>query len=132
MVATDINSTFASRMKNCAIRRSTAAHPLLRYIVFNAMARAQLAFPGYPNLNDDEWLWGGDLEAIEYTLQHGIRQPDHADTRFSQMPAFGRDGISCNPMKSRMSFHTFVCLQGDEKTKRSVTARCRDFMRPTA
>lgn len=48
---------------------------------------------GYPNLNDDDWLWGGDLEAIEYTLIHGIRNPDHAETRFSQMPAFGRDGI---------------------------------------
>lgn len=48
---------------------------------------------GYPNLNDDEWLWGGDMEAIEYTLVHGIRNPDHAETRFSQMPAFGRDGI---------------------------------------
>lgn len=48
---------------------------------------------GYPNLNDDEWLWGGDMEAIEYTLVHGIRNPDHDETRFSQMPAFGRDGI---------------------------------------
>lgn len=49
--------------------------------------------PGYPNLNDDNWLWGGDLEAIEYTLTHGIRNPDYDETRFSQMPAFGRDGI---------------------------------------
>jgi len=44
---------------------------------------------GYPNLNDDEWLWGGDMEAIHYTLTHGIRNPDHSETRFSQMPAFG-------------------------------------------
>lgn len=43
---------------------------------------------GYPNLNDDDWLWGGDLPAIHYTLTHGIRQPDHEPTRFSQMPAF--------------------------------------------
>ncbi|NCP11226.1 MAG: cytochrome-c oxidase, cbb3-type subunit III [Sphingomonadales bacterium] len=48
---------------------------------------------GYPNLNDDDWLWGGDLKAIEYTLIHGIRQPGHDETRMSQMPAFGRDGI---------------------------------------
>lgn len=48
---------------------------------------------GYPNLNDDDWLWGGDLKAIEYTVTHGIRNPDHSETRFSQMPAFGRDGI---------------------------------------
>lgn len=43
---------------------------------------------GYPNLNDDDWLWGGDLGAIHFTLEHGIRQPDHDQTRFSQMPAF--------------------------------------------
>lgn len=48
---------------------------------------------GYPNLNDDEWLWGGDLQAIEFTLTHGVRQPGHDETRFSQMPAFGRDQL---------------------------------------
>lgn len=48
---------------------------------------------GYPNLNDDDWLWGGDLATIQYTIEHGVRQPDHDATRMSQMPAFGRDGI---------------------------------------
>lgn len=48
---------------------------------------------GYPNLNDDDWLWGGDRAAIHKTLVHGIRQPGHDATRLSQMPAFGRDGI---------------------------------------
>lgn len=48
---------------------------------------------GYPNLNDDDWLWGGDLETIEQTLVHGIRQPGNDATRASLMPAFGRDGI---------------------------------------
>lgn len=49
--------------------------------------------PGYPNLNDDDWLWGGDLSAIEFTIAHGARNPDHEQTRMSQMPAFGRDGM---------------------------------------
>lgn len=49
--------------------------------------------PGYPNLNDDDWLWGGDLRAIEFTITNGARNPDHPQTRTSQMPAFGRDGI---------------------------------------
>lgn len=49
--------------------------------------------PGYPNLNDDDWLWGGDLSAIEFTITHGARNPDHEETRSSQMPAFGRDGM---------------------------------------
>ncbi len=48
---------------------------------------------GYPNLNDDDWLWGGDRAAIHATILHGIRQPDGSTTRMSQMPAFGRDGI---------------------------------------
>lgn len=43
---------------------------------------------GYPNLNDDAWLWGGDLRAIEYTITHGVRWPEDEQTRFSQMPPF--------------------------------------------
>ena len=49
--------------------------------------------PGYPNLNDDDWLWGGDLSAIEFTIAHGARNPGHDQTRTSDMPAFGRDGL---------------------------------------
>lgn len=47
---------------------------------------------GFPNLNDDDWLWGGSLEAIQQTLQHGIRATTDNDTRVSMMPAFGKDG----------------------------------------
>ncbi len=48
---------------------------------------------GYPNLNDDEWLWGGKLADIFTTIQHGIRSSNDGETRISAMPAFGRDGI---------------------------------------
>ncbi|WP_339949986.1 cytochrome-c oxidase, cbb3-type subunit III [uncultured Albimonas sp.] len=48
---------------------------------------------GYPNLNDDDWLWGGTREAIVHTVSHGIRWEADPDTRWSQMPAFGRDGL---------------------------------------
>ena len=44
---------------------------------------------GYPNLLDDDWLWGGDIEAIHTTIAHGIRNEDDPDARWSQMPAFG-------------------------------------------
>ncbi len=47
---------------------------------------------GYPNLNDDDWLWGGTLEDIHTTLQYGIRS-DHENTRFSEMPKFLTDGL---------------------------------------
>lgn len=46
---------------------------------------------GYPNLQDDSWLWGGTMEDIHQTLLHGIRHEADLDTRFSQMPAFGDD-----------------------------------------
>lgn len=48
--------------------------------------------PGFPNLNDDSWLWGGRLEDIHYTISYGIRST-HDDTRSNAMPAFGRDEI---------------------------------------
>ncbi|MEL6710023.1 MAG: cytochrome-c oxidase, cbb3-type subunit III [Pseudomonadota bacterium] len=43
---------------------------------------------GYPNLNDDDWIWGGDLNEIEYTLNHGIRWDGSDVTRTAFMPAF--------------------------------------------
>ena len=48
---------------------------------------------GFPNLNDDEWIWGGSLDEIHTTLKHGIRWDADDDSRFSQMPAFLADEI---------------------------------------
>ena len=48
---------------------------------------------GYPNLNDDDWLWGGDLDAIYQTISHGSRYEQDDDTRTSEMPAFGKDEL---------------------------------------
>jgi cytochrome c oxidase cbb3-type subunit 3 len=47
---------------------------------------------GYPNLNDDDWLWGGTSEAIEHTIQVGIRS-GHGEAREMAMPRFGLDGM---------------------------------------
>ncbi|MEP2533721.1 cytochrome-c oxidase, cbb3-type subunit III [Shimia sp.] len=44
---------------------------------------------GYPNLLDNDWLWGGDVEEIYLTIKHGIRNEVDEDTRYSEMPAFG-------------------------------------------
>ena len=49
--------------------------------------------PGFPNLADKDWIWGGSVEAIEHTLKVGIRWPGSADTRASEMPAFGTQRI---------------------------------------
>lgn len=45
--------------------------------------------PGYPNLRDGDWLWGGDPQAIEFTILNG---------RQAAMPAWGqvlgKDGVA--------------------------------------
>lgn len=69
--------------------------------------------PGYPNLNDDEWLWGGSLEAIHTTLVHGIRFEGDDDTRLSDMPAFGRDGLLDAAQISDVAEHV-LALSGQE------------------
>lgn len=43
---------------------------------------------GYPNLLDDDWLWGGDFENIAYTVRHGIRNEEDWDARYSEMTAY--------------------------------------------
>ena len=47
---------------------------------------------GYPNLNDDDWLWGGTLDQIMQTIQYGVRS-GHPKTHESAMLAFGKEGI---------------------------------------
>ncbi|MER9132546.1 cytochrome-c oxidase, cbb3-type subunit III [Mesorhizobium sp. M0768] len=53
---------------------------------------------GFPNLNDDDWLWGGNAEQIQQTIAHGIRFASDPDTRLSEMPAFG-DIITTDQIK---------------------------------
>ena len=48
--------------------------------------------PGYPNLNDDDWLWDGTAGAIERTITYGIRS-GHPEAHDMAMPRFGLDDI---------------------------------------
>jgi cytochrome c oxidase cbb3-type subunit 3 len=48
---------------------------------------------GYPNLNDDDWLWGGKLDDIAQTIRYGERSGDDKARPSPTMPAFGRDGM---------------------------------------
>ena len=48
---------------------------------------------GYPNLNDDEWIWGGKFTDIVQTIRYGVRSGDPKSRQGPVMPAFGRDGI---------------------------------------
>ncbi|PIZ29971.1 MAG: cytochrome-c oxidase, cbb3-type subunit III, partial [Alphaproteobacteria bacterium CG_4_10_14_0_8_um_filter_53_9] len=49
---------------------------------------------GYPNLLDDEWIHGGSLSDIAYTITHGIRHMADENTRDpGPMLAFGKDEL---------------------------------------
>ncbi|MCU0883530.1 MAG: cytochrome-c oxidase, cbb3-type subunit III [Beijerinckiaceae bacterium] len=52
-----------------------------------------MGFVGYPNLADDDWIWGGKPEQIQQTILHGIRWDQNTETRVGNMPAFGRTGM---------------------------------------
>ncbi len=46
---------------------------------------------GFPNLNDDDWLWGGSLDQIIQTIRFGARS-GNAKGHEGNMLAFGKDG----------------------------------------
>ncbi|MGE0848459.1 MAG: cytochrome-c oxidase, cbb3-type subunit III [Hyphomicrobiaceae bacterium] len=54
--------------------------------------RGAQGFSGYPNLNDDDWLWGGSIADIHKTISFGIRS-DQKDAHASQMPRYGLDKL---------------------------------------
>jgi cytochrome c oxidase cbb3-type subunit 3 len=56
-------------------------------------AGGQGAPGGFPSLADDDWIWGGSLEAIRTTIMHGVRAAEDERSRQSQMPRFLADGV---------------------------------------
>ncbi|NRB16524.1 MAG: cytochrome-c oxidase, cbb3-type subunit III [Rhodobacteraceae bacterium] len=76
---------------------------------------------GYPNLLDDDWLWGGDMAAIHTTVTHGIRNEDSDDARYSEMPAFGRDEL-LEPAEIDQVVNYVMSLSGDAQDVEKVAA----------
>lgn len=94
----------AAGLKTASLEEIKASPELLRV----ALARGKASFaencvgchgqggtgaPSYPNLTDDDWVWGGGLKDIQTTIQNGIRWTQNADTRMGEMLAFGRQGM---------------------------------------
>jgi cytochrome c oxidase cbb3-type subunit 3 len=77
--------------------------------------------PGYPNLNDDSWIWGGTIEDIYTTLMHGVRYAADEDTRISDMPAFGRDEILTREDINNVAWYVRK-LSGQDYDEASATA----------
>jgi cytochrome c oxidase cbb3-type subunit 3 len=51
---------------------------------------------GYPNLNDDDWVWGGSLDQNMASIEYGARN-GNPKAHEGAMLAFGRDGILKKP-----------------------------------
>lgn len=74
---------------------------------------------GFPNLLDDDWLWGGDIEAIYTTVSHGVRNETDDDARYSEMPAFGRDEI-LEPEQIDQAVNFVMSLSGEAQDASKV------------
>lgn len=77
--------------------------------------RGGQGFPGYPNLNDDDWIWGGTIEEIHKTIQHGIRDTAK-ESRQAQMPRYGVDKLLTDEQINDVAEHVLAF------TKRSTDA----------
>ena len=75
-------------------------------------------FIGYPNLVDDDWIWGGSFDAIQQTLHYGIRSM-HGQTRNNLMQAFGRDGLLTGDQIDDLTEYV-VSLSGGEANSEAV------------
>ena len=90
---------------------------------------------GYPNLNDDDWLWGGKLDDILLTIRHGVRGADDKTRQSPAMPAFGRDGmLTRDQISSVADYVRYVAKVSDakidvEKGKKVYLDKLRDLSR---
>ena len=82
-------------------------------------------FKGYPNLNDDVWLWGGTLDDIKKTITVGVRST-HPQTRNSMMPAFGRDKL-LEPAQINDLVEYVVGLSGGKPNAQAVSRATQLF-----
>jgi cytochrome c oxidase cbb3-type subunit III len=81
--------------------------------------RGAQGFAGYPNLNDDDWLWGGTIDDIHNTISFGIRS-DHAKARVSQMPRYGLDKLLDDKQINDLA-EFVLSLTGKAKDNAAVT-----------
>jgi len=98
----DANAPIRARIEDAELTAIAADPELLQYAT-NAGASifrtncsqchgsgaAGVQASGYPNLLDDDWLWGGDVANIHTTITYGIRNTTDPDARYSEMPKYG-------------------------------------------
>ena len=93
LVATDLTAVSADPELMSFAENAGAAVFRTNCATCHGSGAAGVEGKGYPNLLDDDWLWGGDIENIYTTIAHGIRNTTDADARYSEMPKFGVDEL---------------------------------------
>jgi len=81
---------------------------------------------GFPNLLDDDWLWGGTIEDIAFTVHNGVRNEASDDARTSEMPAFGRDEI-LEPAEIAQAVQYILKISGQAHDAAQATAGAEIF-----
>ncbi|HEX6979506.1 MAG TPA: cytochrome-c oxidase, cbb3-type subunit III [Alphaproteobacteria bacterium] len=99
----EVRAPYVSRIRAASLEEIRADSDLLNF----AIAGGRITFAencapchgaggaggkGFPNLADDDWLWGGDLASLYHTISFGVRNAN-PDSRVSAMPRFGADGV---------------------------------------
>lgn len=132
----DAQAAFRSDLANTPLGEVTSKPDVLRFATASGATafasncapchgRGAQGFPGYPNLNDDDWLWGGKIEDIEKTISFGVRSA-HQETRYSEMPKFGVDKI-LEPAQISDAAEYVLSLSGLSKDSESAARGAATF-----
>lgn len=73
----------------------------------------------YPDLTDEDWLWGGSPELIEQTMRVGINTA-HPDSRVAQMPSFGKDAMLDRAQVRNVAAYVYSLTNPDYSTPQNL------------
>ena len=113
LIAADLNAIGADPELAAFAERAGAAVFRTNCATCHGAGAAGVQSLGYPNLLDDDWLWGGTMEDIYLTIAHGIRNTTDPEARYSEMPKFGADGILDDTQIAQVVEHV-LAISGQE------------------
>ena len=114
LVAADLNAIGADPNLSAFAERAGAAVFRTNCAQCHGSGAAGLQGKGYPNLLDDDWLWGGTMEDIHLTITHGIRNTTDPDARYSRDADLRRGRIAGAGRRSTRWCEHVLAISGQE------------------